>query len=85
MFNFDKFKENIESVHTFPCEYMFKFVANENNVIELKNLIENENYIEKKSSKGNFRSFSFKKNVTNSDEIINIYVKASKIDGIIAL
>ena len=37
------------------------------------------------SSKGNFVSISVKEIMLSSDEIINIYIQSSKIEGVIAL
>jgi len=85
MFDYNGFKEKLENVHTFPCEYLFKFVANKENIDELKDVLKGEKLTEKASSKGNFTSVTIRKKVKTSDEVVDTYKKVTQIKGIITL
>ncbi|MEM9856367.1 MAG: DUF493 family protein [Bacteroidota bacterium] len=81
----DSFKEKLDNEYSWPALYTFKFIVPETKIKELKILFEGHEMIEKASSKGNYISLTSKVMAPSSDYIIEIYVKASKIDGIISL
>ncbi|MEM6523290.1 MAG: DUF493 family protein [Bacteroidota bacterium] len=81
----DSFKEKLENEYEWPALYTFKFIVPEQKIKELKQIFEGHEVIEKASSKGNYVSLTSKVMAPSSDFIIEIYIKASKIDGIISL
>jgi len=77
-----------ESIFSFPYVYMFKFIIKSDNktMVLVKVLFEDDaDIIQKQSTKGNYMSITVKQVVMNVDEIISIYEKASKIEGVISL
>jgi len=87
-YNFEQFKQKIEQEHTFPTVYMFKFIVPADNkklaLVEALFTEESELH-QKESSNGKYISITSKQVVISADEIINIYQKAMKIEGLMAL
>lgn len=82
------FKEKLEDQHEFPGPYLFKFIVpvdKVNEVIELFEDYKDANIAQKESSKGTYKSVTAKVSVKTSDEIIELYIAAKKIEGIISL
>lgn len=73
---------------TFPSIYMFKFILKSDNrkMALVETLFEEDaDIIQKQSGKGNFTSITVKQVVMSVDEIITIYERASKIEGVMSL
>ena len=66
-------------------DYMFKFVVPSDKVQEFQSAFETESLQSKKSKSGKYSSFTLKKMMSSSEEVVEIYLKAKKIEGIIAL
>lgn len=84
----EKFKQKLIETTTFPSVYMFKFiVASENRLIALvENLFGAEADMHtKESGSGRYTSITAKQVVMNVEEVLDVYIKASKIKGIIFL
>ena len=81
----ETFKEKLDKEHKWPCSYMFKFIAPATKTEEVKAMFSKENLIEKTSKAGNYISFTMKKHMKSSDEVIEIYRQANKIEGLIVL
>ena len=87
MRDFESLKVQLESMD-FPQVYFFKFIVpNENdNVAKVSALYASNTQIQMKtSSSGKFISVSAKQVMLSVDDVINIYHKASTIEGIISL
>lgn len=77
-----------ETIKAFPYLYLFKFIikADNKSMALIEVMFDNDAEIhQKQSSKGNYISISVKQVVLSVDEIINIYKKASQIEGVIVL
>jgi len=85
MNSFEDFKEKLDDEHNWPTTYMFKFVVPSNKFSELKAIFPKEPLNVKSSKNGKYTSFTIKKYINSSDEVIEIYLKARKIEGLIAL
>ena len=85
MDSYDAFKEKLDQEHTWPGIYIFKFVVPSAKQDEVRETFPQETFTEKKSKAGNYISFTLKKNINSSDEVVDIYLKAKEIDGLIAL
>lgn len=81
-------KEKLEQIN-YPSLYMFKFIVATDlqKVAQIEAMFNSERaeISRKESSKGTYVSLSIKEVMVNSDEILDIYMKASKIEGVIAL
>lgn len=87
MSKFDKveFKAKLDDIHSFPTQYMFKFIVKGEKISDVESLFPKEALTLKPSSKGNYTSVTAKLKMASSDAVIEVYEKAHKIDGIIAL
>ena len=79
------FREKLDDQHSFPGLYIFKFIVPSDSVNEVEDLWKNGEVIKKPSSKGKYTSVTIKAQVDNSDEIVDIYQRASNIEGCISL
>lgn len=87
MKEYENLKLQLEALD-FPHVYFFKFIVpNKNdNVAKVSSLYESQDQIQMKpSSTGKFISVSNKQLMLSADDIIEIYKKASGIEGLIAL
>ncbi|MEM8893654.1 MAG: DUF493 family protein [Bacteroidota bacterium] len=79
------FKEKLESQHSFPGKYMFKFIVPIAAEQEVLALFENAEVSSKESKTKKYISITATVEVPTSSEVLNIYDRAYKIEGIIAL
>ncbi len=79
------FREKLDMEYTWPARYTFKFIVPSDKKSVLVNLFQNHDVTEKQSSKGNYISITAKIMAPSSDFIIDYYIKASKIEGVISL
>jgi putative lipoic acid-binding regulatory protein len=79
------FKEKLESVSEWPSLYMFKFIVLAEKQDQIKDVFENHEIIVKPSSKGKYVSLTIKMLANSSDQIIEKYIEADKVEGVIAL
>lgn len=80
-----EFQEKLEATHNFPTIYMFKFIVLDEKRKMVEALFPGHEVISKPSSKGKYISITAKPMMGSSMAIIEIYKKAHKIEGIIAL
>ena len=78
-------KEQLDSQTDFPTLYMFKFIVPMGRENEVAMLLPNNEMVLKQSSKGNYVSVTIKAMMPSSESIVNIYLRASEIEGIISL
>lgn len=81
----DSFKEKLDVEYDWPALYIFKFIVPKDKTQLVKDIFVNHETSEKASSKGNYISITAKVMADSSDTIIDYYVKASTIEGVIAL
>jgi len=79
------FKEKLESNHEFPGEYIFKFIVKPEHQAEVEGLLEGADIKLKPSSGNKYVSITLHKKMSSSEEVIEVYKEAHKIEGIIAL
>ncbi len=88
MFDNNAFKEKLDNTHNWPTNYTYKFIvpSQEGLIQEVKALFHTETTIVLKySSNKKYTSITAKQVEKSSDEVINIYLKAQNIEGVIAL
>ncbi len=85
---FDELRKKLEeTVTTFPYVYMFKFIIKAENrtIAMVEAIFDNDaEIVQKESAKGNYLSITVKQVVMSVDEIIAIYEKAAKIEGVMS-
>lgn len=84
-FDRQAFKDKLEAQTTFPTLYMFKFIVPNGSELQVAALLPNNKMTLKHSSKGTYVSATIKAMMPNSDSILDIYEKASNIEGVISL
>ncbi len=86
---YKKLKRKLKKDTTFPTKYLYKFIipANEVNINQIEQLFDHLGaVIHKKSSKtGKYVSISVHVVMKNADAIIEKYMEAEKVEGIISL
>jgi hypothetical protein len=79
------FREKLDQHYTWPSLYIFKFIVPKGKEEDLKQLFPLHTPTEKASRQGNYTSITMQMMVPSSDAVIDVYVKASRIEGIVAL
>jgi len=86
--DFEGLRKKLDELN-FPNLYLFKFIVKSDvkKIAQIESFFNSDNaqIRRKESSKGTFVSISVKEIMLSPDEIINIYIKSSKIEGVIAL
>ena len=86
---YSRFYDQLVISQDWPGKYLFKFIVKSDvkKIAQIEALFNSDNAQIRltKSSKGTFVSISVKEIMLSSDEIINIYIQSSKIEGVIAL
>jgi len=83
--NFEKFREQLDLHHAWPCVYTFKFIVPVGKEQQLKERFPNHTPSEKVSKNKNYTSFTYQMMMPSSQAVIDIYIQASGIEGLIAL
>jgi putative lipoic acid-binding regulatory protein len=81
----ESFREKLETEYEWPSLYTFKFIVPREKVDEVRVIFKNHDITEKESSKGKYISVTSKMMSESSQHIIDIYLEANKIEGLIAL
>jgi len=80
-----EFRQKLDDQHTFPGLYIFKFIVPSEAVEQVEKLWNKGEILKKPSSKGKYTSVTINAQVENSEQIVEIYQRASEIKGCIAL
>lgn len=81
----DSFREKLDQHYRWPALYIFKFIVPSGKEPEVRNLFPLHPVTEKLSANGKYTSVTFELTMSSSDDVIEVYVRASKIEGLIAL
>jgi len=81
----EEFKARLEGTHTFPADYLFKFIVNKEKLSEIERLFKDQKLTLKPSKNGNYISVSIRLMMESSDQVMSVYQSAAKIEGIISL
>jgi uncharacterized protein len=79
------FKEKLDQHHVWPSLYIFKFIVPHGKEKEVKQLFPLHHTTEKASKNGNYISITVQMMMPSSESVIDVYIKASEIEGLIAL
>jgi uncharacterized protein len=79
------FREKLDQHHSWPSLYIFKFIVPKGKEEEVKKLFPNHTVTEKLSRQGNYTSLTVQVMAPSSKSVIDIYLQASLIEGIVAL
>ena len=79
------FIEKLEGNHTFPGEYVFKFIVKPDQKEKVISLVKDAEIKLKPSSGNKYISVTIISTMANSAEVVEVYKEAKKIEGIISL
>jgi uncharacterized protein len=79
------FQKKLDEHYSWPSLYMFKFIVPTGKEGEVKRLFPMHDTREKLSQKGNYTSVTIQMMMPSSEAVVEVYVKASEIEGIVAL
>jgi putative lipoic acid-binding regulatory protein len=82
---YNSFREKLDQHYSWPSLYIFKFIVPTGKEDEVKKLFPLHTSKEKHSNKGNYTSITVQMMMPSSEAVIDVYVKASEIEGIMAL
>jgi putative lipoic acid-binding regulatory protein len=80
-----RFKELLDDQNDWPAQYTFKFIAPAVRLDELKDVFDEHPVRVRESSEGNYKSVTAQLRMSSSEEVIEIYKRASSIEDVIAL
>lgn len=81
----NSFREKLDNHYGWPSLYLFKFIVPTGREQEVKDLFPRHLTTDKLSKQGNYTSVSVEVMMPSSEAVIEIYEKASRIEGIVAL
>lgn len=81
----NSFREKLDKHYTWPAVYIFKFIVPVGREDDVRQLFPGTQVAEKLSKQGNYVSVTAELTMGSSEEVIRIYIKASAIQGIVAL
>ena len=80
----DEFKAVLEKYHQWPCEYVFKFIIQKDQLENALRIFPKDQINLRNSSQGKYVSLTWTRTVQSSDEVIAVYLRASQIQGVMA-
>jgi hypothetical protein len=81
----NSFREKLDKHHAWPDLYIFKFIVPAGQAERVKKLFPLNTATEKVSSEGNYVSVTIQAMMHSSDAVVELYIKAAEIEGIVAL
>jgi hypothetical protein len=82
---YSKLKERLESEHSWPGPYLFKFVVPETQRQVLLGLMPVGLVQERWSSNRRYVSVSVKTQLASADEVIAVYQRVTSVEGVLSL
>lgn len=80
-----EFEKLLNAEHRWPCDFVFKFVIPLDKRAELTELFPDQKFSETPSSGGKYIAFTMVSKMNSSEEVLRVYHRASRIQGLIAL
>ncbi|NDV94705.1 DUF493 domain-containing protein [Dysgonomonas sp. 521] len=83
------FKKKLEEMHTFPSDYMFKFIvtSEQSNIAKVHSIFEkaNASFSIRDSKNGKYSSITVKTSVSDADDVVIYYRQVAAIEGVMML
>ena len=83
------FKQKLKETHTFPTDYIFKFImsSNQGNIAKVYTIFANANasFSSRDSKNGKYSSITIKTRVNDADDVVIYYRQVAAIDGVMML
>lgn len=78
-------REKLDQHYAWPALYTFKFIVPKGKEAQVKGLFPRHETAERASKNGNYTSVTVQMMMPSSNAVIEIYLKAAEIEGLIAL
>lgn len=86
---YTKFKQKLEEEHTFPCNYMFKFIvpADKEKIATLQKIFDGSDATvsTRDSKNGKYTSVTIQTKVHDANDVIIYYRQVAEVDGVVML
>lgn len=83
------FKEKLEEIHTFPSDYIFKFIvaSEQSNIAKVYSIFENAeaSFSVRDSKNGKYSSITVKAPVSDANDVVIYYRQVAALEGVIML
>ena len=83
--SFQELKTKLDNHHDWPEDYTFKFVVPKDQIDELLAVLPEGKTSQRESKTGKYIAVTLVLHVNHSDEVIDVYKKATKIENLISL
>jgi len=80
-----QFDDLLNANYCWPCAFPFKFIIPVERLDDLLVLFPGDEYTSRPSKTGKYVSVTIHKDMSSSDEVIRIYNRAGRIEGVICL
>jgi putative lipoic acid-binding regulatory protein len=81
----NNFRIKLDEHHSWPTIYIFKFIVPKGKEVQLKELFPMHTSTDKVSTQGNYVSVTFQMMMHSSESVIEVYERASAVEGLISL
>lgn len=81
----NSFREKLDQHYAWPSLYIFKFIVPHGKEDDVKKIFPHHETSERISKNGNYVSITAQLMMPSSESVIDVYVKASAIESLIAL
>lgn len=81
----DQFKQVLDGHHQWPCPYTFKFIVPSENLPLVLELFPDNELSTRESKSGKYTSVTMNSNMCSSQEVMDVYEKASHVPGLMSL
>jgi hypothetical protein len=81
----NSFRDKLDKHYAWPSVYLFKFIVPTGKEDDVKKLFPLHNTSEKRSKNAKYTSISVQMMMPSSDAVIDVYIRAAEIEGLIAL
>lgn len=82
----ESFRLKLEQEHTFPGDYLFKFIVPREKREEILNILPKGSHVKfRESSNKKYVSITGRAKLKTSQGVLDVYFAANKVDGCIAL
>ena len=81
----NKFIQVLNESYSWPSDYSFKFIVKKESLDQLKDVLPEGEISLRESGGKKYSALTLKREVSSGEEVLEIYNKAEKVEGIITL
>ncbi len=81
----EQFKQVLDGHHQWPCPYPFKFIVPTENLPLVVDLFSDHELSTRESKSGKYTSITMESTMCSSQEVLEVYEKASTVPGLMSL